>query len=141
MLRHVSMYPYTYALDVHTFILMLRSLVCMRLLASLCLGHGLFITCVNIPEFKNFVFSEKPSDDPSLKLLAAPFNQGREQLVLQEPMTGDGLQLEEVTIGSRFRRTWCSTGYASESTVYESVSLFSCILEKWSTICGCSTSP
>ena len=108
-MRWINIYIYI------IFFLIFRWLVCMRLLAILCLGHGLFITCINIPEFKIFVFLEKPSDDPS-QLLAAPFNQGREQLVLQEPMTGDGLQLEEVTIGSRFRRMWCSMGYASEST-------------------------
>ena len=33
-----------------------------------------------IPEFKDFVFLEKPSDESHLKLLAAPYNQGQQQL-------------------------------------------------------------
>ena len=33
-----------------------------------------------IPEFKDFVFLEKSSDEPHLKLLAAPYNQGQQQL-------------------------------------------------------------
>ena len=33
-----------------------------------------------IPEFKDFVFLEKSSDEPHLKLLAAPYNRGQQQL-------------------------------------------------------------